>query len=106
MALDQLQLSSNPFASRISRAHIAPPLRRTLDDVWRQIRRKTKAIVVVGSAGTGKSLLLDLLEAVAKSRSSEAPMRCKLRQSPGSHSPMPESSARMMLIKACCVSSP
>jgi type II secretory pathway predicted ATPase ExeA len=68
MALDQLKLSTNPFASATAGAHVAPPLRRALKAVWRQIGRRTKAVVVVGSAGTGKTLLLDLLERAATER--------------------------------------
>jgi hypothetical protein len=66
MAGDQIQVSADPFGAG-SEAIVAPPLRRTFNEVMRHVDLRSGLVVVVGSAGTGKTLLLQFLqEACAK----------------------------------------
>ena len=59
-ALLQTDLTCSTFRHVISQ--IAPPLQFTFSEVMRHIALRTGVVVVVGSAGTGKTLLLQLLE--------------------------------------------
>ena len=59
---DQLNLHADPFRPGHSGAHIGRPLQSAFDDVMREIGLGTPVIVVVGPAGTGKTLLLEIIE--------------------------------------------
>ena len=59
---DQLNLHADPFRPGDGGAHIGRPLQSAFDDVMREIGLGTPVIVVVGPAGTGKTLLLEIIE--------------------------------------------
>jgi hypothetical protein len=55
-----LQISTNPFVASASGMRMGRPLQKALGEVIRHIGLQTPVIVVVGSAGTGKTLLVDM----------------------------------------------
>jgi len=55
--VEQLRIEANPFVPRASGARMGRPLQTALGEVIRQIGLETPLVVVVGSAGTGKTLL-------------------------------------------------
>ena len=64
---NSLKLSRDPFG-REAPAPIVPPVQLAFDEVMREIGRGTTVIVVIGPAGSGKSLLLDITESACSSR--------------------------------------
>jgi hypothetical protein len=56
-----LQISMNPFVSGASGTRMGRPLQKAFGEVIRHIGLQTSIIAVVGSAGTGKSLLVDMI---------------------------------------------
>jgi hypothetical protein len=55
-----LQISMNPFVAGASGTRLGRPLQKAFGEVIRYIGLQTSIIAVVGSAGTGKSLLVDM----------------------------------------------
>jgi len=55
-----LQISTNPFVAGASGTRMGRPLQKAFGEVIRHIGLQTSIIAVVGSAGTGKSLLVDM----------------------------------------------
>ena len=55
-----LQISMNPFVAGASGTRMGRPLQKAFGEVIRHIGLQTSIIAVVGSAGTGKSLLADM----------------------------------------------
>ena len=55
-----LQISMNPFVAGASGTRMGRPLQKAFGEVIRHIGLQTPIIAVVGSAGTGKSLLADM----------------------------------------------
>jgi hypothetical protein len=55
-----LQIALNPFSASASGPRMACPVQRAFSEVVRQIGLKIQLVVVVGGAGTGKSLLADV----------------------------------------------
>lgn len=60
-AADQLQLQTNPFTANASGARIGRPLQAALGEVIRQIGLEAPLVVVCGNAGTGKTLLTNMI---------------------------------------------
>src|SRR5258706_14869121 len=55
-----LRISTNPFVAGASGTRMGRPLQKAFGEVIRHIGLQTSIIAVVGSAGTGKSLLADM----------------------------------------------
>ena len=55
-----LQIGMNPFGAGTNGARMGRPLQAAFGEVIQQIGMQTPVVVVVGSAGTGKSLLMDM----------------------------------------------
>lgn len=55
-----LQISSNPFVAGANGSRMGRPLQKAYGEVIRHVGQQTPIVVVVGSAGTGKSLLVDM----------------------------------------------
>jgi hypothetical protein len=55
-----LQIAANPFVAGASGSRMGRPLQTAFGEVVRQIGQQTPVVVVVGSAGTGKSMLMDV----------------------------------------------
>jgi hypothetical protein len=55
-----LQIAANPFVASASGSRMGRPLQTAFGEVVRQIGQQTPVVVVVGSAGTGKSMLMDV----------------------------------------------
>jgi hypothetical protein len=55
-----LQIAMNPFGAGTNGARMGRPLQAAFGEVILQIGMQTPVVVVVGSAGTGKSLLMDM----------------------------------------------
>src|ERR1700710_448519 len=55
-----LQIAANPFVAGTSGSRMGRPLQTAFGEVVRQIGQQTPVVVVVGSAGTGKSMLIDV----------------------------------------------
>jgi hypothetical protein len=55
-----LQLAMNPFVATPSGSRTGRPLQTAFGEVVRQISLQTPVVLVVGGAGTGKSLLMDM----------------------------------------------
>src|SRR5882757_1183171 len=55
-----LQIAMNPFVAGMSGSRMGRPLQTAFGEVIRQIGEQTPVVVVVGSAGTGKSMLVDM----------------------------------------------
>ena len=55
-----LQIATNPFVAGASGSRMGRPLQTAFGEVIRQIGQQTPVVVVVGSAGTGKSMLMDV----------------------------------------------
>src|SRR5258708_12481316 len=60
-AANQLRLETNPFTASANGARIGRPLQAALGEVIRQIGLEAPVIVVCGSAGSGKTLLLHMI---------------------------------------------
>ena len=60
-AADHLQLQTNPFTANASGARIGRPLQAALGEVIRQIGLEAPVVVVCGNAGTGKTLLINMI---------------------------------------------
>jgi type II secretory pathway predicted ATPase ExeA len=60
-AADHLQLQANPFTASTSGARIGRPLQAALGEVIRQIGLEAPVVVVCGNAGTGKTLLMNMI---------------------------------------------
>src|SRR5438445_253549 len=56
-----LQISTNPFVAGASGSRVGRPLQKAFGEVIHHIGLQTPIIAVVGSAGTGKSLLADMI---------------------------------------------
>ncbi len=56
-----LQISTNPFVAGASGTRMGRPLQQAFGEVIRHIGLQTSIIAVVGSAGTGKSVLADMI---------------------------------------------
>lgn len=56
-----LEVSTNPFVAGASGTRMGRPLQQAFGEVIRHIGLQTSIIAVVGSAGTGKSLLADMI---------------------------------------------
>ena len=59
-ATPPLQIAMNPFVAGASGSRMGRPLQTSFGEVVRQIGLQTPVVVVVGSAGTGKSLLMEI----------------------------------------------
>ena len=57
-AAEQLRLEENPFVA--ASGGVGPPLRTALREVTRQIALETPIVVLVGRAGTGKTVLMNM----------------------------------------------
>jgi hypothetical protein len=55
-----LQIAMNPFVAGASGSRMGRPLQTAYGELFRQIGLQTPIVVVVGTAGTGKSLLMDI----------------------------------------------
>jgi len=55
-----LEIGMNPFGAGANGARLGRPLQAAFGQVMQQIGLQTPAVVVVGSAGTGKSLLMEM----------------------------------------------
>jgi hypothetical protein len=60
-AHNPLPIEANPFSARVSGARIGRPLQTAFGGVIRNIGLETRIVVVLGSSGTGKSLLMDMV---------------------------------------------
>ena len=60
-AANQLRLETNPFTASANGARIGRPLQAALGEVIRQIGLEAPVIVVCGSAGAGKTLLMHMI---------------------------------------------
>jgi hypothetical protein len=60
-AAGHLQLQTNPFTANASGARIGRPLQAALGEVIRQIGLEAPVVVVCGNAGTGKTLLINMI---------------------------------------------
>jgi hypothetical protein len=59
-AATPLQIAMNPFVAGASGSRMGRPLQTAFGEVIRQIGLQAPVVVVVGSSGTGKSLLMDM----------------------------------------------
>jgi type II secretory pathway predicted ATPase ExeA len=57
-AAERLRLEENPFAA--ASGGVGPPLRTALREVTREIALETPIVVLVGRAGTGKTVLMNM----------------------------------------------
>src|SRR3954468_1325692 len=55
-----LQIAMNPFVAGASGSRMGRPLQTAYGELFRQIGLQTPIVVVVGTAGTGKTLLMDI----------------------------------------------
>src|SRR3978361_2032782 len=55
-----LEIGMNPFGAGANGARLGRPLQAAFGEVIQLIGMQTPAVVVVGSAGTGKSLLMEM----------------------------------------------
>jgi hypothetical protein len=55
-----LEIAMNPFGAGVNGARLGRPLQAAFGEVMQQIGMQTPVVIVVGSAGTGKSLLMDM----------------------------------------------
>jgi hypothetical protein len=55
-----LQIAMNPFVAGASGSRMGRPLQTAYGELFRQIGLQTPIVVVVGTSGTGKSLLMDI----------------------------------------------
>ena len=60
-AADHLKLETNPFTANASGARLGRPLQAALGEVIRQIGLEAPVVVVCGNAGTGKTLLINMI---------------------------------------------
>src|SRR5882672_4879911 len=60
-AAEHLQLQTNPFTANANGARIGRPLQAALGEVIRQIGLEAPVVVVCGNAGTGKTLLINMI---------------------------------------------
>src|SRR5882757_791594 len=60
-AADHLRLDTNPFTAAASGARIGRPLQSALGEVIRQIGLEAPVVVVCGNAGSGKTLLVNMI---------------------------------------------
>src|SRR5438477_464951 len=65
LAADPLQLETNPFVAGASGARIGRPVQAAFGEVIRQIGLETPVVVVSGGAGTGKTLLMNMIASLA-----------------------------------------
>ncbi|HEY4263690.1 MAG TPA: hypothetical protein VGM72_00100, partial [Micropepsaceae bacterium] len=61
LAVEKLKIESNPFVPGAGGGRMGRPLQTTFGEVVRQIGLETPVVVVSGSAGTGKTLLANMV---------------------------------------------